>query len=107
MKGFYDQILPNIVEKIGKKYGVKVKEGEINSKYILKNKYEITARGGDTLEKANQQLNYRSNREDWKVEKENNPVKYFDIPEKMKQDVLKKGFALFSNPLPIPTQREK
>ncbi len=90
MKGFYDQMLPNIVEKIGKKYGVKVKEGETS-----------------TADKGNGAFENIPTVNNSNPEKGTAKVKYFDIPEKMKQDVLKKSFALFSNPLPIPTQREK
>lgn len=82
MKGFYDQMLPNIVEKLGKKYGVKVKEGNVK---------------GLVPDPDNKYINMQGNQK----------VKYFDIPKEMKQDVLKKGFSLFSNPLPIPSQRNK
>ncbi|MDE2031413.1 MAG: hypothetical protein KGI58_04110 [Patescibacteria group bacterium] len=82
MKGFYDQMLPKMVEKLGKKYGVKVKEAPIDIS------------GGKPL-------NSRYHSENDGVQK----VHYFDIPEKMKQDVLRKGFPLFSSPLPVPNQR--
>lgn len=81
MKGFYDQMLPNIVEKLGKKYGVKVKEGEASKAQTYVDQF-----GKTKYEPAK--------------------VKYFDIPEKMKQDVLRKGFPLFSNPLPVIPQSQ-
>lgn len=81
MKGFYDQMLPKIVEKLGKQYGVKVKEG-----YVARDKG-----WNDLLSRQPESLNYAKN--------EGNafPVHYFDIPPKMKEDILKKGFPLFSD----------
>jgi len=102
MKGFYDKMIPQSLEKMGKEHGVKVKQSEINSKYVLKNKYGITAKGGDTLEEANQSLRYRPNQEDWKVEKESNPVHYIDIPQSLKDTVLRKGQPLFAAGVPLP-----
>lgn len=91
MKGFYDQMLPKMVEKLGKKYGVKVKEGKVGKslddvlkdKNMTKQEFENLSLSGRNkiLENVNEQK----------------PVYYFDIPEKMKQDVLRKGFPLFSN----------
>jgi hypothetical protein len=87
---------PKALEKLGKEHGVKVKKEEINSKYVLKNKYGITAKGGDTLEEANQSLRYKPNQEDWKIEKESNPVHYIDIPQSLRDTATQKGFPLFS-----------
>lgn len=83
MKSFYDQMLPAMVEKIGKKYGVKVKQGEATKAQTYVDQF-----GKTKYEPA--------------------PVHYFDIPDKMKQDILTKGFPLFSKGVPvIPTQRDK
>ncbi|MDE2031382.1 MAG: hypothetical protein KGI58_03955 [Patescibacteria group bacterium] len=86
MKGFYDQMLPKMVEKLGKKYGVKVKEGTLPV----------------SPKEFNPEWMKLSPEERAKIGQK---VHYFDIPEKMKRDVLTKGFSLFSNPLPIPNQR--
>lgn len=62
MKSFYDNMMPKMVEKLGKQYGVKVKKTDVVTKPGL-----------------------------------TEPVYYFDIPPKMKEDFLKKGAALFSD----------
>ena len=82
MKGFYDQMLPAMVEKIGKKYGVKVKQGTTETDNII-----AGANKGGRIKDT---------------------VHYFDIPDKMKTDVLTKGFPLFSKGVPvIPNQENK
>jgi hypothetical protein len=71
MKGFYDQMMPKMVEKLGKQYGVKVKQSDtFGPKYPGLGEH---------------------------AENKSMPVHYFDIPEKMKQDALSKGFPLFSD----------
>lgn len=72
MKGFYDQMLPKMAEKLGKQYGVKVKTG-----------HTVVSRVDPEMPTAKQVARQ--------------PVWYFDIPEKMKRDALTKGFPLFSD----------
>jgi len=71
MKGFYDQIIPKALEKIGKEHGVKVKTYELDSKI------------GKTISQ---------------MEKDPSSVKihYIDIPQSLKDTALQKGFPLFS-----------
>ena len=161
MKGFYDQMLPKMVEKLGKPYGVKVKEGDTAP--IVKNVGDLTPDqkaeydrvekpARDEYNRVVKQARDESNRvekpaldeynrarkpardeynrvvkqardeydrivkpardeynrvvkqardEYERIEKQARTfpqkVHYFDIPEKMKQDVLKKGFPLFSD----------
>lgn len=111
MKGFYDQILPNIVKKIGKDYGIKVKKGN-----LLTNdsgKFELYDGNGDfhnifsTRQEAEQAAKsagfgrqakiYELKPKDSPVKENHGEVHYFDIPEKMRDDVLSKGFPLFSD----------
>lgn len=71
MKGFYDQIIPKALEKLGKEHGVKVKTYELDSKI------------GKTISQ---------------MEKDPSSVKihYIDIPQSLKDTALQKGFPLFS-----------
>ncbi len=62
MKGFYDQIIPKNISKLGKEYNLKVEKGKTNK--------------GDE-------------------------IFYIDIPAKMRQNVIEKGFPLFSGPSPV------
>ena len=104
MKGFYDQMLPAMVEKIGKKYGVKV---QLNGGSVGRTLEEELKNRGLSQKSFNDLPLSQRNKI---LEKVNagKPVHYFDIPEKMKQDVLTKGFPLFSKGVPIiPTQRDK
>lgn len=67
MKGFYDQIIPKSLEKIGKEHGVKVKQGEIK---------------GSDPDKFHGERKF--------------PVHYIDIPQSMKDAALRKGQPMFS-----------
>lgn len=134
MRGFYDNMLPKMVEKLGKKYGVNVKEGEVPKGGQEKFVYEGPEKPLHELEKI-----YETQSPNWTVsiqsqlrdvlsaltfgnettlkgaiEQYGSPllaeklggklttvrpsqkVFYFDIPPKMKEDVLTKGFPLFS-----------
>lgn len=69
MKGFYDQIIPKALEKIGKEHGVKVKTGNLPYPK-LSNKI-----GEKPIEQS---------------------VHYIDIPQSLKNQAMHKGFPLFS-----------
>ncbi len=75
MKGFYDKMIPNAIEKIGKEHGVKVKQGTTQA---------------DTT-------NFESIDKGFKVNENKAPVHYIDIPESLKNQALGKGFPLFSS----------
>ena len=115
MRGFYDQILPKVVEKLGKQYGVKVKQGTVSPDMLktveswLTDRYDLVGKGNGW-----QVIDKSSKKEIGPIHKtgdaatkwlyDNNyykgpdtKVHYFDIPPKMKEDVLKKGFPLFSD----------
>lgn len=114
MKGFYDNMLPKMVEKLGKQYGVKVKQGETGGKK-LDVRVEPMPSGGWTtyvngqrtgaigkglteeqalhVAKQSAEQSFAGRQAPSKAE----PVMYFDIPPKMKEDILSKGFPLFSD----------
>jgi hypothetical protein len=82
MKGFYDKIIPQALEKLGKEHGVKVKSGE-----IPKGQTYVDQFGKTKYEPA--------------------PVHYIDIPQSLKDQATKKGFPLFSTGLPIPNESKQ
>jgi Inorganic Pyrophosphatase len=115
MKGFYDQMLPKMVEKLGKQYGVKVKQADLAPDMLktveswLTDHYDLVGKGNGW-----QVVDKGTNKEIGPIHKtgdaatkwlyDNDYYKgskpkawYFDIPPKMKEDVLKKGFPLFSD----------
>lgn len=68
MKGFYDKMIPQALEKLGKEHGVKVKSEKIPTTFA----------GTPTKSE------YQS-------------VHYIDIPQSLKDTATQKGFPLFSN----------
>lgn len=107
MKGFYDDILPKTIEKLGKKYGVKVHKGETGpNEYMIR---EIAGMfgvlkkdpGGETAQGL---FKTHKDAEDWikHAPKEGASVYYFDIPPAWKDQALSKGFPLFTSGIPFP-----
>lgn len=104
MKGFYDQIVPKALEKLTKKYGVKVKGGEApadkdgwhitppdqtaHGKWMVKSS-DYNSRGlrFDTEAEAVAAMNKKIKHE---------PVHYIDIPQALKDDIIKHGQPLFA-----------
>lgn len=76
MKGFYDKMLPKMVEKLGKAYGVKVKRGNT-----------LISQPDDEIPTATQVANH--------------PVHYFDIPPAMAEQATGKGMPLFVGGVPV------
>jgi hypothetical protein len=74
MKGFYDTMLPKMVEKLGKPYGVKVKQTEL------------------PLEEGIVPVKNPTRTKIW----------YFDIPPAMRDHALHRGFNLFQSGIPFP-----
>jgi hypothetical protein len=111
MKGFYDQMLPKMAEKMGKQYGVKVKEGSTpGGKLSDEDNWMSGERAMEITGVTPAEWKKNSNNSKWRedlFEKArlklaeqkglSQPVHYFDIPPKMKEDALKKGFSLFSD----------
>lgn len=95
MKGFYDQIIPKSLEKLGKEHGVKVKKGKINSldEDALYKKYEAEGYDAGEVERlvAKDMLKKGGG---------NQEIFYIDIPQSLKDTAIRKGFPLFSNAHP-------
>lgn len=115
MKGFYDQIIPKALEKIGKEHGVKVQKGDLGKgaapKIEMKKQYTTGAgdeaygiyengkliRGDMLKDEATQYFNgYKESAADRKSV----PVFYIDIPQSLRDTAMRKGFPLFSNAHP-------
>jgi hypothetical protein len=72
MKGFYDKILPDYMNKFGKKWGVKVGETEISTYHPTQNVLGTTVK-----------------------------VHSFDITPSMRESAIKSGFPLFQLMPPV------
>jgi len=95
MKGFYDKKVPNILNGIGKKYGVKTELHGMDLKGKGKERtpeeYEQAVQdAGFTM--SNLPMN-RAAEFDYHAKKV--PVHYFPITDQMRQDVLKNGLPLY------------
>ena len=119
MKGFYDQIIPKALEKIGKEHGVKVKQADIsgrNTKNLEtvhtspKELYDASSELQQKYAKISDFVDHYNNLNTEqraeliaKVRKQGNqPVHYIDIPQSLKNHALHKGFPLFSKGVPLP-----
>jgi len=98
MRGFYDQILPKALEKIGREHGVKVQRGGIETKSITKTVDDRYSVMGDpkiysTLEEARKAAS--------------EPIFYIDIPQSLRDAAMRRGFPLFSGgKMFVPHQEE-
>lgn len=87
MRGFYDKMMVQAAEKLGREYGVKVRQGSLPGKEVTKtvdDRYSVT---GD------------KKIYDTKVEAEKaaaQSIWYFDIPPAMREAALSRGMPLFS-----------
>jgi hypothetical protein len=87
MRGFYDKMMVQAAEKLGREYGVKVRQGSLPGKEVTKtvdDRYSVT---GD------------KKIYDTKVEAEKaaaQSIWYFDIPPAMREAALGRGMPLFS-----------
>jgi len=110
MKGFYDQIIPKALEKIGKEYGVKVKQGDLGRiqpivqyelrKSTTRNKYLIYDRDNDKYLENSKLYSKEEAENIINSHKEKTPVPYIDIPQGLKDQAMQKGFPLFSSSYP-------
>lgn len=138
MEYFYDKMLPKMVEKLGKQYGVKVKKSTTPTKPEEVHTYsgpqmdvfeaidhynntgnwttKLRIQMRDVVEGMRDGMDFGRALEEYgspalaerlggkiKITRKpkQEPVYYFDIPEKMKHDVLTKGQPLFSETSPI------
>jgi len=105
MTGFYDKMVPQALEKIGKPWGLKVKKGEVQGTADTSH-YDLVRGGGGwqvrdltTGETHGPVFKSGADAESWMKANDlvpKHPVWYVDIPEKMRNDVKQKGFALFA-----------
>lgn len=112
MKGFYDNMLPKMVEKLGKKYGVKVKKGEAKGAASV-SKEDNWMSGERAMELTGvtpAEWEANANNYHWRellfeearkklAEKHGakQQVWYFDMPKEMRDEVLSKGFPMFTD----------
>ena len=111
MKGFYDQIIPKAVEKLGKEFGVKVQKLEKSLP-----KFAVYQR----INKISPDFETAAEARNWGKEKglegkatvresvEGNPhsMYYIDIPPAMREKVLKQGQPLFAAPNITPVSHD-
>lgn len=108
MRGFYDKILPDALNKIGKAHGVKVQKGSTVGSVA---NYDLVQRSGGwrVIDRTTERGDYvgpvfKSGAAAEKWLKENGhatePVHYMDIPPSLKEQALKKGFSLFEDSAP-------
>jgi hypothetical protein len=98
MKGFYDKILPDFINKYGKKHGLKVgqtnlkKTGPAKQEQILEKAKEL----GYTLEQWNAMSYPERSRILVKNPIAGESVHYFDLTPQAKESFLKKGQPMFA-----------
>jgi hypothetical protein len=111
MKGFYDKMIPDALNKIGKPHGVKVQEGHTKAgdewpfsiriasdgkDYWLAGKDPRASDAGEkVLSKKFKSFNDADDLREKFYKGEHEPVWYMDIPQSLKDEVLQKGFKLF------------
>jgi len=119
MRGFYDKIIPDAMNKIGKPHGVKVERGEtvgsgnvgdlegsVNS-VPPSHIYRVTPRLQEQFPTIADFVDYYNDlvtakRADLIAEAKKQatgttPIHYMDIPQSLKDQALKKGFSLFED----------
>jgi hypothetical protein len=108
MQGFYNDIIPKVVEKLGKEHGVKVKTSEVETnpkgwhitppsetvsgKWMVKSS-DYNSKGWHFDTKAEAEANLAQNMAGEKGKKK---IYYIDIPQSLKDTATQKGFPLFS-----------
>lgn len=107
MKGFYDKMLPEYLNKFGKKFGVKVEDAEIptgvnktnTSQYNLEasedypGKYYVVDQDGEMI--TDHASKKEAQKELEELQTESTKVHSFKITPEMRAHILKTGFPLF------------
>ena len=98
MKGFYDQMIPKYLEKLGKEHGVKVKKGDLKKTNfeIEKTGDEFTIKGDPLNQKFKTKEQAQGIADIMAKSEPSIPTFYIDIPQSLKDTAMKKGFPLFS-----------
>lgn len=114
MRGFYDDILPKALQKIGREHGVKVQRGSLPSEATAP--YKLTGPDGHDYghfgsEKQAQAWAENAGFGDaatiTKKEVKGEPIFYIDIPQSLRDAAMRKGFPLFSGgKMFVPHQEE-
>lgn len=99
MKGFYDKILPDFINKYGKKHGLKVGKTEMPT--VPQSEIDIV--------KQNAERAFGLNSEDYiqAIKNKHETVHYFDLTPEAKESFLKKGQPLFAVPPAITMTDEE
>ncbi len=108
MKGFYDKMIPDALNKIGKPHGVKVERGQTEVGRMAKDVdiapvpggWRAVVRGDNTGAHLDGPVHATSGEAiQWLRNKGHlsAPVHYMDIPPSLKEQALKKGFSLFED----------
>jgi hypothetical protein len=102
MKGFYDKILPDYINKYGKKYGIGVKKANIDTVENQFTDFQHWAIDKDpslhTSFIKNSWLNKDDLFKEWSnsAKKPGEEVHFFDLSDMAKKDIKEKGQPLFS-----------
>jgi hypothetical protein len=98
MKGFYDKILPDFINKYGKKYGIGVKKANLPSEQMPSQ--EAVNDYFKSINMSRQEFDKLSLDERGKILGDAAPkgdeVHYFDLSDMAKKDIKEKGQPLFS-----------
>mgnify|MGYP003559802540 FL=1 len=110
MKGFYDQIIPKALEKLGKEHGVKVKQYQVETHKGFPENISVYDKDVNhvkdfkTMDDARAYLNNPANglkggsiKGNKAVPPKTEPVYYIDIPQSLRDTAMHKGFPLFSS----------
>lgn len=102
LKGFYDKMLPKMVEKLGKQYGVKVKQGTTGGKNLL-NTWDDGFGYSVGNEKGRVIAAFDTKKEaiDYMKAHSGPSVYYFDIPPELATQATGKGMPLFVGGVPV------
>jgi hypothetical protein len=98
MKGFYDKILPDFINKYGKKYGIAVKKENLAHKGTISadDVYQNAKKHGYSYEEFNKlPIEERIKIAD-EVKPKGDEVHYFDLTDLAKKEIKEKGQPLFS-----------
>jgi len=101
MKGFYDKIVPNFLNQFGKKYGAKVKQGQVNIDNPNGHSQTEMLRASGIPEQNWGQLSYPQTQQmmaeySAKQPPKMAPVHMFPITPAMREDVTKNGVPLYA-----------
>ena len=104
MKGFYDNIVPKTIEKLGKQFGVKVQKQKLPPKTNLTIEKDLdgTYAVMDDANRVHKSFRTEKEAQSWINERNpSNEIYYIDIPPAMRDKVLAEGFPLFSANVPV------